>query len=176
MTEADQVYGFPQAIPEEPKGPYLFGSYYRTLDYRSRLVLPPLFRPWFSQVVVVREWIGYSLTLCRPEDWLEIMARLTETEMKHLSLIEVESLAADHTASSKIDKMGRFLIPPQLLAYAGLKPGDRTLVLGVGKRVEVWNMQKRDEFVEAMKIKSTGSTSSLLDWFLRRGGKEIHLV
>lgn len=160
--------------PPEPVSiyPYLFGSYHRVMDHRSRLALPPLFRLWFGQMVVVREWINHSLTLCRPQDWSDIMVYLAQTEMKNLSLIEVESLFADHTTTSKVDRMGRFLIPAQQQDYADLKPGGTVLILGAGKRVELWNIQRRNEFVAAMRAKSRESSSPLLDWFLRiRGSK-----
>lgn len=165
--------------PSESTYPYLFGSYNRVMDNRSRLVLPSLFRPWFGQMVVVREWISHSLTLCRPQDWPEIMAHLAETEMGHLSLTEVESVFADHTATSKVDKLGRFWIPPQLQVYAGFKPGDLILVLGAGKRVELWSRQRREEFMTAMLTKSRGRPSSFINWVLgrvERGETEIHAL
>ena len=59
------------------------------------------------------------------------------------------------------DKQGRFLIPPQLRAFASIERD--AVIIGVSDRIEVWAKEKWDDFVSSDAMDLDALTETLND-------------
>ena len=110
-----------------------WGNYPHTLDSKNRLFIPAKFR----------EGLGESFVLYAPKndhclyaynvaDWENICAEVIESGNLNMQRYAVEP-----------DKQGRITIKADFCKRVGLKK--EITVAGVGKRVEIWDTQKRAE-------------------------------
>lgn len=102
------------------------GCYYRTLDGKGRVVLPPAFRR--PPLVLTRAAGGHLLLL--PERRWELLRRETRPEVLGFYLCGASPVPV--CASS-----GRAFLPEPLRDYAGLRERGEAVLSGVGEGVLV---------------------------------------
>lgn len=121
------------------------GEYQHTLDGKGRVVLPAKFRDDLADGCVVtkgQERCLYVFPVDRWSDEVERFKSLPRTERKFRDYARTFFAGA---ADQRLDKQGRIQVPPSLRSYAGL---DRDVaVVGVGERVELWDVGAWEEFV-----------------------------
>lgn len=119
-----------------------YGNHKHTLDAKNRLFIPAKFR----------EGLGDSFILYSPKDqdclyiyneknWEEI-----SEEVIAIGDVDMQRYIFDDALSVEPDKQGRITIKADFCKRVGLKK--EVIVAGVGKRVEIWDAEKREAAME----------------------------
>jgi MraZ protein len=125
----------------------------RSLDPKSRVIVPQRFRPLFVPEGVLAPHEDGCIALWRAEEYAD------ESLRQHLRT--KESAAVGHEvrrwfsmcSDFSLDQQGRIIVPPGLREYAQL--GADVLFVGVYDRVELWAKQVWD--ARELSFGSTGS-------------------
>ncbi len=113
-----------------------YGEYSYSLDEKGRVVIPPAFRPFVADGMVLTRGLEGGLYVFPVSAWERI-----EGELEKLPLTDADArrfvrffyMGAHKT---RMDKGGRVLIPPTLRQFAGLD--DAVIVAGAPGRLEIW--------------------------------------
>lgn len=125
-----------------------YGEYKHSIDRKGRLILPSRFREVYKEYGVERFLLTRGLDQCifmfGEEEW-----RVQEQKFKSASFTKQETRSFNRMFFSGAvdvvpDKQGRFIVPPYLKEYAGIKRD--TVIIGVSNRIEIWDRKKWDEF------------------------------
>jgi len=114
-----------------------FGEYAYTLDDKGRVVIPPAFRDFVADGLVLTRGLEGSIYVFPTDVWRQIEAELEKlplTDPDARRFVRFFYMGAHKT---KLDKGGRVLIPPTLRQFAGLE--DSVIVAGAPKRLEIWS-------------------------------------
>jgi MraZ protein len=116
----------------------LLGEYEHTLDDKNRLTLPAKFRQAFEGGVVVSRGFDGCLFVFTPDDWDSfVAARLEGLNPLSREARQMNRFMFSGAAEAELDKQGRVMVPPALLAHARL--GREVVVAGVRDHVEIWD-------------------------------------
>ena len=125
-----------------------YGEYLHSIDRKGRLILPSKFRDVSKENGVERFFVTRGLDKCifmfAEHEW-----RSQEQKFKGMSFTKQESRNFNRMFFSGAgdivpDRQGRFIIPPYLKDYAGIKRD--TVIIGVSNRIEIWDKTSWEEF------------------------------
>ncbi len=122
-----------------------FGEYIVSFTAPGRIVLPKKIRERLKgNTFILTKGFDFCLAGYDKEEW-EDKAK----ELLNVSLLDKEELDKRRFIFSsavyiEIDSQGRFVIPKNLLLYAGLK--DSAVVVGVGDHFEIWDPGKWESY------------------------------
>ena len=116
----------------------LLGEYDHTLDDKNRLTLPARFRQAFADGVVVTRGMDGCLNVYTRAGWESFVAeRLEGLDPLSKESRQMSRFVFAGASETDLDKQGRVMIPPALIAHAKL---DREVVVaGVRDHVEIWD-------------------------------------
>ena len=116
-----------------------YGTYYRNLDAKGRLLIPSkLVEEGLKEVFVVRGHEG-CLAVYDPEGFRKFIAHYMEMDFEDPGQRAKMRLAAASATPTKIDAVGRLLVGKQLLQDYGI--GDQITIIGVFDHFEVCDQQ-----------------------------------
>jgi len=127
-----------------------FGEYTVSFSAPGRIVLPKKLRELLKgDVFILTKGFDTCLSGYDKEDW-EIRAKA----LLDVSLLEKENLEKRRFLFSsivylEIDDQGRFVIPRNLLSYAGIS--EKVSIIGVGDHFEIWNQDKWEKYSKDIK-------------------------
>jgi len=136
------------------------GRYNHTIDPKGRLSIPSKYREILGEEFVVSMGMDDCLFVYTDEDW-----KAFEAKVDSLPLIseEARQFARFFISGGQyvtVDKQGRILVPTELRKAAGLEKD--VVLAGVGKRIEIWDLEKWNENLSKMDIgKISKSLASL---------------
>jgi MraZ protein len=115
------------------------GKYERSLDDKSRVVLPPELRSALAQGAVLSRSFDDCLCIYPVAKW-ESLARAIDDlpEVRYEARILARSLFAGATACD-LDRHGRIAIPAFLREHANLQ--DDVVIVGLCSRIEIWGKE-----------------------------------
>ncbi len=119
-----------------------YGNHKHTLDAKNRLFIPAKFREGLGD-----SFILYSpkdqdcLYIYNEKDWEEI-----SEEVIAIGDVDMQRYIFDDALSVEPDKQGRITVKAEFCKRVGLKK--EVIVAGVGKRVEIWDAEKREAAME----------------------------
>lgn len=125
-----------------------YGEYKHSIDRKGRLILPSRFRDVCKEYGTERFLLTRGLDRCifmfSEEEW-----RVQEQKFKSASFTKQETRSFNRMFFSGAvdvvpDKQGRFIVPPYLKEYAGIKRD--TVIIGVSNRIEIWDRKQWEEF------------------------------
>lgn len=122
-----------------------FGEYTVSFSAPGRVVLPKKLRELLKgNVFILTKGFDSCLSGYDKEDW-EARAK----ELLNVSLLEKENLEKrrflfSSTVYLEIDDQGRFVIPRNLLSYAGIS--EKVFIIGAGDHFEIWNQDKWEKY------------------------------
>jgi MraZ protein len=126
----------------EETGTYLFsGTYEHSLDDKSRLTIPSVFRKDFAGGVVLRKDREGCVEVLPRAAWEQFLAKLQavpRTDQRAQRWLTQQLAAAVLT---ELDKQGRVVLSGDQKAHAGLQAGP-VVVTGALDRLKVWNPQR----------------------------------
>lgn len=124
----------------------LYGRYQHNVDAKGRLFVPAKLREKLGETFIAAVVMDRCICLYSTDEWdalLDGIAALPMTQGRAL-LRQLTSNAEDVSP----DAQGRILLPKHLLEYAQLEKA--ALVIGAGKRAEIWNPDNYAETMEAL--------------------------
>lgn len=124
----------------------LYGRYQHNIDAKGRIFVPAKLREKLGDTFIAAAVMDHCISLYSMEEWDKLLEGLSETPMTQARKL-LRYLSAN-AADVQVDAQGRILLPKHLLAYASLEK--EALVLGAGKRAEIWNPALYDEDVGDM--------------------------
>ncbi len=130
-----------------------YGRYDNVLDSKGRINMPARFRD-----MAEASGDGETFILTRGSERCVVLFPVNEWRRK---IREIERQVTDgkerrkllrhlnfYVSHQKVDKQGRINIPADLIEYAGLKKD--VVVLGTGRKIEVWNPEFLEKDVEEL--------------------------
>ena len=93
-----------------------------------------------GESVVLTRGLEKCVYVFDQNDWQEQAEKYIESskqDSKESKIRDLERYVYTSATEAAIDSQGRFVIPANLLEYAGLKEG--TSIIGVGNRIEIWD-------------------------------------
>ena len=126
-----------------------FGEYSVSFSAPGRIVLPKKLRERIiGNTFVLGRGFDSCLSGYDKEDWEH-----RSKELLSVSLLEKENLEKRRFVFSSavyldIDEQGRFVIPRNLLEFAGLE--ENVVIIGVGDHFEIWEKKNWEKYVNSI--------------------------
>ena len=121
------------------------GEFHHTIDEKGRIILPAKFRDGLGEHFVITRGLEECLFVYSENEWNKITQKLgTLPFTKKDARTFMRSFFAGAT-SSEFDRTGRINITSPLVSYAGLTK--ECVIIGVNDRIEIWDKEKYDEFM-----------------------------
>lgn len=129
---------------------FLSGEYECKLDPKGRLVLPSKIKTNLpedsgNQVVLTRGF-GPCLVLYPRTEWKAIYDRVAGLNEFNEEYRHFQRNFFRGNTEIELDTAGRFILPKTMVRYAEIDK--EAIVVGLGNRVEIWNPEKYDAFLE----------------------------
>lgn len=126
--------------PPSPSERALFlGEYQHSIDDKGRLAIPAKFRSPLNDGLVVTRGLEKCLYVWTLDQWREMSDRLASLPLMQNDARRVARHFFSGAVDTKLDKLGRVILPQFLREYAGLT--DEVVVLGVHSRIEIWGSE-----------------------------------
>ncbi|WP_324718200.1 division/cell wall cluster transcriptional repressor MraZ [Carboxydochorda subterranea] len=117
------------------------GEYQHQLDEKGRLIIPARFREELGSPFIATRGLDRCLFAFPAREWSAVEEKLRTLPLTQSDARAFVRMLLAGASPVEIDRAGRALIPPHLRQYAGLAPQREVAVLGVGSRVEIWDLQ-----------------------------------
>lgn len=124
----------------------LSGEFRHSIDPKNRLFIPAKHREELGDTfMVVRSIRENCLQVYSSEEWESYIAPIRKMERRDSERI----LRTLHRNAAQVspDSQGRIVLPPALIAYAGIVKG--AVIVGCGNYGEIWAEEAYDAMVEA---------------------------
>ena len=120
------------------------GEHKQKMDTKGRVVVPSKFRDELGNQVVVTKGLGENcLYAFSRESWEKVVSKLEELPMTNMKVRNFNRFFLAGASNLEADKLGRVLVNSALREYALL---DKEVVwVGVGNRMEIWDVDKWKE-------------------------------
>jgi MraZ protein len=127
-----------------------YGEYEHSLDDKGRVVIPVRYRPAFEDGYFVTRGLERCLWIFPLPTWEAVSEKLGPSP---LTLEPARQLDRQFYAGidGRLDRQGRFLIPPPLRDHASLDAGKPVVLVGVKNRIEIWKPEFWHEVTTEMK-------------------------
>lgn len=107
------------------------------LDSKGRLTIPSRYRTALAPGGMVTRGMGDYLIVLPLSEWQGLAERLQDKPMlTDLAIGELRRWLYAEAADVELDTQGRFILPPDLRAFASIT--DNVTVAGVGTHLELW--------------------------------------
>ncbi len=122
----------------------LKGHYEHSLDAKHRLSIPSRYRAAFSDGLVLAKDSDACISVWTPEGQESIIARaLSGKNPLGRDYKQIQRYFQANSFPLELDASGRVILPPPLLAHAGIEKD--VIVAGLGDHLEVWDRGRWDE-------------------------------
>lgn len=114
-----------------------FGEFQYSVDDKGRVIVPPPFREFVEDGMVVTRGMEGCLYVFPLTAWRRIEEKLTNLPLTDYESRNFVRFFYSGAAKAKIDGAGRITLPTTLRTFAGLDSS--VVVAGAPNRLEVWN-------------------------------------
>lgn len=114
-----------------------FGEFQYAVDDKGRVIVPPPFREFVDDGMVLTRGMEGCLYIFPLAAWRRIEERLTELPLTDAEARSFVRFFYSGAAKAKIDNVGRITLPAPLRMFADLN--DNVVIAGAPNRLEVWN-------------------------------------
>ena len=131
----------------------LIGEYEHSLDTKGRLIMPAKLRADMGERFIVTKGLDGCLFAFSQKEWENFETKLKALPLSDKNARNFVRFFLSGATECEIDKQGRFLIPNNLRAAAGLEK--EVVIIGVGTRLEIWDSKvwkNCDETISADEI------------------------
>ena len=124
-----------------------YGSFVHNLDNKGRVVIPSKMRDELGSKAYILKGYDGALSIYKESDFNELIAKI-----KNLSFTKKDARAhlrvqLASVCELDIDKLGRALLPSQLLAKYHF--GKEVMIIGALDHIEVWNKAEYEAYEKA---------------------------
>lgn len=126
---------------------YMFtGEYRHTLDAKNRLIIPSKIRNDMSDKIIITRGLDGCLFGYNLDVWQKIMEKLNSLPFTKKDARSFTRFFTSGAITLEFDKQGRVVIPSYLTDYANIKKD--VVLVGVLNRIEIWSVDKWEEFMQ----------------------------
>ncbi|SRR5690554_4331201 len=126
-----------------------YGEYQYSVDDKGRVIIPPSFREFVEDGMVVTRGMEGCLYVFPLNSWQRIEQHLTELPLVDPASQKFIRFFYSGAAKLKTDSAGRVTVPPTLRQFAALE--GNVMVIGAPNRLEIWNEERwNDNLTEVM--------------------------
>jgi len=122
----------------------LIGEYEHSLDSKGRLIMPAKLREYIGEKFITTKGLDGCLFCFSKQEWGIFEEKLKTLPLTNKSARDFVRFFLSGAVECEIDKQGRFLVVANLRQYASLEKD--VVIIGVGTRIEIWNMQKWQKY------------------------------
>ncbi len=120
-----------------------FGEYQYAVDDKGRVIVPPAFREFVEDGMVVTRGMEGCLYVFPIGAWRRIEARLEELPLTDRDARAFVRFFYSGAAKAKLDGAGRISLPATLRTFAEIESGRApVIVAGAPNRLELWNERR----------------------------------
>lgn len=124
-----------------------FGEFNLSFSAPGRLVLPKKLRELLKgNVFVLAKGFDNCLSGFDKEDWEKRAQSLLSVSLLDKDNLEKRRFLFASSVYLEIDDQGRFVVPKNLLSYAGLN--GKAYIVGVGDHFEIWQSDKWEKYLK----------------------------
>ena len=117
-----------------------FGEFQYSVDDKGRLIVPPAFRDFVEDGMVVTRGMEGCLYVFPLSSWQRIESRLTELPLTDPEARNFVRFFYSGAAKARLDSAGRITVPATLRAFAQVE--GNVVVAGAPNRLEIWNEER----------------------------------
>ena len=143
-------------------GEFMFtGEYQHTLDNKNRLIVPSKIRDEIGNQIVITRGLDGCLFGYQVDVWKELMKKLNSLPFTKKDARNFVRFMTSGATTLEFDKQGRVVIPSYLCEYANINKD--IVIIGVLNRIEIWDKNKWESFMQANVDCLSDISSSLFD-------------
>jgi len=135
------------------------GTYYHSLDEKNRVSVPASFRTELNSGSVVTKGLDGCLFIFTSESWNKLISKLETLPLTSKPARDFLRLLTYNATPLDTDKLGRTLLPENLLTLAGIKKD--VVFAGALSRVEIWDKSTYHTYVDGLSSSESELESSL---------------
>ncbi len=125
-----------------------FGEYQVNFSAPGRLVLPKKIRELLKgNAFILTKGFNNCLAGFDRDDWESRAAGLMQVSLLEQENLEKRRFVFSSVTYPEIDDQGRFVIPKNLMQYAGIN--DKVCIIGVGDHFEIWETKKWEKYASS---------------------------
>lgn len=130
------------------------GEYHHSIDEKGRIVIPTKFRMELKEKFIITRGLEKCLYVYSEKEWNKIVEKLNTLPFTKKDARTFIRSFFSSASSCELDKQGRINIATTLVNYANLSKD--TVIIGANDRVEIWNSEEWDKFLDenASKLES----------------------
>jgi MraZ protein len=136
-----------------------FGEFEYKIDEKGRVPLPPRFRTYLKEGVVLSPGIEKCITAYPYAEWKRLATELTGGPIARSKLRQLNRALFASAFSLSLDGQGRISLPAPLRDYAGIE--EEVVVAGANQYLELWNKALWEEEKAASQEKAWQIIESL---------------
>ncbi|MHB8104521.1 MAG: division/cell wall cluster transcriptional repressor MraZ [Dehalococcoidales bacterium] len=114
-----------------------YGEFDYKIDEKGRLPIPPKFRGFFKDGIVLTSGAENCITAYTIPEWKKVSATLTNSPLSRSKMRRLSRALFSAAFSTLIDGQGRIAIPAPLREHAQIT--DDIVVVGVNTYLEIWS-------------------------------------
>jgi MraZ protein len=114
-----------------------FGEFQYSVDDKGRVIVPPTFRDFVEDGMVVTRGMEGCLYVFPLSAWQRIESRLTELPLTDPEARNFVRFFYSGAAKARLDSAGRITVPATLRSFAEVE--GNVVVAGAPNRLEIWN-------------------------------------
>jgi MraZ protein len=114
-----------------------FGEFEYKIDEKGRVPVPPRFRNYLKDGVILAPGAEKCITAYTIPEWRKLAASLTDSSLTRSKMRRLSRALFATAFNTKMDGQGRIAIPAPLREHAEIV--DEVVVAGVNNTLEIWN-------------------------------------
>lgn len=135
------------------------GTHYHTLDDKNRVAVPKTFRDQLSAGSVITKGLDGCLFIFTSESWNKLIDKLQTLPLTSQPARAFLRLLTYNAVPLDTDKLGRTLLPENLLKVAGISKD--VVFAGALTRVEIWDKARYHTYLDGLTATENELESSL---------------
>lgn len=137
------------------------GEYHHNIDEKNRIIIPSKFRNELGDEVIITRGLENCLFLYPKSNWDKITNKLSMLPFTKKDARSFNRFFLSGATSATFDKQGRVNLSSVLKDYADLTK--ECVVIGVGDRLEIWSLDKWNEFYATNEENMSDIAENLFD-------------
>jgi MraZ protein len=126
------------------------GEYDCKVDDKGRMVLPARFKSMLpdedGNKMMLRKGLSKCIVMYTMSEWTRLSEKVAAMNEFVADQANFQRFFYYGAMEVELDKTGRFIIPKKHLKHADIDKD--ALVIGIGKRIEIWNQDLYEQFLE----------------------------
>ena len=120
-----------------------YGEFEYKIDEKGRVAIPPRFRSYLKDGVVLTPGADNCITAYTVTDWKKLANTLTSSSLTRSKMRRLNRVFFATAFATRIDNQGRIAIPAPLRDHAGI--GEDAIIAGANSYLEIWDKTHWEE-------------------------------